>query len=51
MTGTVVWDDDSALPSFKDEKDWEDGASDSRRAGDPIRVERAEEHPQPLVPR
>jgi len=49
MTGTVDWDDDSVLLLFKKEEDWEDDANDSRGAGDPMRVERAEEFPQPLV--
>ncbi|WP_155893431.1 GMC family oxidoreductase [Cystobacter fuscus] len=39
--GNVGWDYDSVLPLFKKSEDWEDGASDLRGAGGPIRVERA----------
>src|SRR5262249_41750025 len=40
------WDFRSVLPLFKKSEDWEDGASELRGAGGPIRVERARDlHP------
>jgi choline dehydrogenase len=39
--GNAGWDFDSVLPLFKKSEDWEDGASEFRGAGGPIRVERA----------
>ena len=39
--GNAGWDFHSVLPLFKKSEDWEDGASEFRGAGGPIRVERA----------
>ena len=39
--GNPGWDFPSVLPLFKRSEDWEDGASEFRGAGGPIRVERA----------
>jgi choline dehydrogenase len=39
--GNAGWDFRSVLPLFKKSEDWEDGASEFRGAGGPIRVERA----------
>jgi choline dehydrogenase len=39
--GNAGWDFRSVLPLFKQSEDWEDGASEFRGAGGPIRVERA----------
>src|SRR5262249_23960628 len=39
--GNAGWDFRSLLPLFKQSEDWEDGASEFRGAGGPIRVERA----------
>lgn len=39
--GNEGWDWDSVLPLFKKSEDWEDGATELRGAGGPIRVERA----------
>jgi choline dehydrogenase len=39
--GNAGWDFYSVLPLFKRSEDWEDGASEFRGAGGPIRVERA----------
>jgi choline dehydrogenase len=39
--GNAGWDFHSVLPLFKQAEDWEDGASEFRGAGGPIRVERA----------
>src|SRR5262249_13973584 len=39
--GNAGWDFRSVLPLFQQSEDWEDGASDFRGAGGPIRVERA----------
>ncbi len=39
--GNAGWDFHSILPLFKKSEDWEDGASEFRGAGGPIRVERA----------
>src|SRR5262247_1845619 len=44
--GNPFWDFNSVLPLFKKSEDWEDGASEFRGAGGPIRVERARDlHP------
>src|SRR5215467_13462260 len=44
--GNAGWDFHSVLPLFKMSEDWEDGGSEFRGAGGPIRVERARElHP------
>jgi choline dehydrogenase len=44
--GNAGWDFHSVLPLFKRSEDWEDGASEFRRAGGPIHVERAKDlHP------
>src|SRR5262249_55932801 len=44
--GNPLWDFISVLPLFKQSEDWEDGASEFRGAGGPIRVERARDlHP------
>jgi choline dehydrogenase len=44
--GNPGWDFRSVLPLFKKSEDWEDGASEFRGAGGPIRVERARDlHP------
>jgi choline dehydrogenase len=44
--GNAGWDFGSVLPLFKRSEDWEDGASEFRGAGGPIRVERAKNlHP------
>ena len=44
--GNAGWDFNSVLPLFKKSEDWEDGASEFRGAGGPIRVERARDlHP------
>src|SRR5262249_46232400 len=43
QTGNVGWDFDSVLPLFKKSEDWEDGPSDLRGAGGPVRVERAKD--------
>ncbi len=44
--GNPGWDFHSVLPLFKKSEDWEDGASEFRGAGGPIRVERARDlHP------
>jgi choline dehydrogenase len=44
--GNPGWDFRSVLPLFKKSEDWEDGASEIRGAGGPIRVERARDlHP------
>src|SRR5262249_48336172 len=39
--GNPGWDFRSVLPLFKKSEDWEDGASEFRGAGGPLRVERA----------
>jgi choline dehydrogenase len=39
--GNAGWDFHSVLPLFKQSEDWEDGASEFRGAGGPIRIERA----------
>jgi choline dehydrogenase len=39
--GNAGWDFRSVLPLFKKSEDWEDGESEFRGAGGPIRVERA----------
>jgi choline dehydrogenase len=39
--GNAGWDFHSVLPLFKRSEDWEDGGSEFRGAGGPIRVERA----------
>jgi choline dehydrogenase len=39
--GNAGWDFQSVLPLFKRSEDWEDGGSEFRGAGGPIRVERA----------
>src|SRR5262245_46974687 len=39
--GNAGWDFHSVLPMFKRSEDWEDGESEFRGAGGPIRVERA----------
>jgi choline dehydrogenase len=39
--GNAGWDFRSLLPLFKQSEDWEDGASEFRGAGGPIRIERA----------
>src|SRR6516162_8030194 len=39
--GNAGWDFHSVLPLFKKSEDWENGASEFRGAGAPIRVERA----------
>ena len=39
--GNACWDFQSVLPLFKKSEDWEDGASEFRGAGGPVRVERA----------
>ena len=39
--GNAGWDFHSVLPLFKKAEDWENGASEFRGAGGPIRVERA----------
>jgi len=41
QAGNAGWDFHSVLPLFKKSEDWEDGASEFRGAGGPIRVERA----------
>jgi choline dehydrogenase len=41
QAGNAGWDFNSVLPLFKKSEDWEDGASEFRGAGGPIRVERA----------
>jgi choline dehydrogenase len=41
QAGNTGWDFESVLPLFQKMEDWEDGASDFRGAGGPIRVERA----------
>src|SRR5262245_3746167 len=41
QAGNAGWDFNSILPLFKQTEDWEDGASEFRGAGGPIRVERA----------
>src|SRR6516162_134226 len=44
--GNACWDFESVLLLFKKSEDWEDGASEFRGAGGPIRVERARDlHP------
>ena len=44
--GNAGWDYDSILPLFKKSEDWEDGASQFRGAGGPVRIERAKNlHP------
>jgi len=44
--GNAGWDFHSVLPLFKKSEDWEDGESELRGAGGPIRVERARDlHP------
>src|SRR5262244_2245756 len=43
--GNTGWDFHSVLPRFKQAEDWEDGESDFRGAGGPIRVERAKKLP------
>jgi choline dehydrogenase len=44
--GNAGWGFPSVLPLFKKSEDWEDGGSDFRGAGGPIRVERARDlHP------
>jgi choline dehydrogenase len=43
--GNPGWDFNSVLPLFKQSEHWEDGASEFRGAGGPIRVERAGDHP------
>ena len=44
--GNAGWDFHSVLPLFKQAEDWEDGGSEFRGAGGPIRVERARDlHP------
>jgi choline dehydrogenase len=44
--GNAGWDFNSVLPLFKKSEDWEDGATEWRGAGGPIRVERARDlHP------
>jgi choline dehydrogenase len=44
--GNPGWDFHSVLPLFKQAEDWEDGESEFRGAGGPIRVERAKNlHP------
>src|SRR5215470_16367768 len=44
--GNTGWDFHSVLPLFKQAEDWEDGESEFRGAGGPIRVERAKKlHP------
>jgi choline dehydrogenase len=44
--GNTGWDFQSLLPLFKQAEDWEDGESEFRGAGGPIRVERAKKlHP------
>src|SRR5262245_3159570 len=40
QAGNAGWDFNSVLPLFKKSEDWEDGASQFRGAGGPIRVER-----------
>jgi choline dehydrogenase len=42
--GNPGWDFNSVLPLFKKSEHWEDGASEFRGAGGPIRVERARDH-------
>ena len=46
--GNSGWDFNSVLPLFKKSEHWEDGASEFRGAGGPIRVERARDLP-PVV--
>jgi choline dehydrogenase len=46
--GNAGWDFHSVLPLFKKSEDWEDGGSEFRGAGGPIRVERARNLP-PVV--
>jgi choline dehydrogenase len=48
VAGNAGWDFHSVLPLFKKSEDWEDGASEFRGAGGPIRVERARDLP-PVV--
>lgn len=44
--GARGWDHASVLPHFRDCEDWEDGASEQRGAGGPVRVERPRDlHP------
>ena len=38
--GAPGWDHESVLPYFRRCEDWEDGASDQRGAGGPVRIER-----------
>src|SRR5262249_56271418 len=46
--GNPGWDFHSVLPLFKQAEDWEDGESEFRGVGGPIRVERANNlHPAP----